>query len=213
MNETMEKLKSIFDGKQLSYEDLEKYLNEKGLKLGELQDGKYISQEKYNKSLEDKKELENKYNEALELNKKHSKDIEKLSKENISKEEFDKRIIELNSKHSEELESQKKAMEEMARNGAINNALDKFSLQPNGKEVVNKLIDTSKIKVDEKTGEVYGLDEQMKSIMTNHSYLFQPMPPAGATPGAANTTSATTSLSEEKQKMLESEKEAFYKMK
>lgn len=213
MNETMEKLKSIFDGKQLSYEDLEKYLNEKGLKLGELQDGKYISQEKYNKSLEDKKELENKYNEALELNKKHSKDIEKLSKENISKEEFDKRIIELNSKHSEELESQKKAMEEMARNGAINNALDKFSLQPNGKEVVNKLIDTSKIKVDEKTGEVYGLDEQMKSIMTNHSYLFQPMPPAGATPGAANTTSAITSLSEEKQKMLESEKEAFYKMK
>lgn len=187
-NTILNDLQNIFGDKQISFDDFKKGLDDNKIKLGNLESGNYIAKERYQKLDEDYKTLEAKNKELMDIAEKHQKDISKLAKESITKEEYDKRMEEIQAKHKTEIDTLKKGMEEAQRNSIISNFLDKYPIAQNCKEFVFAKLDQSLIKID---GEkVLGIDDQMKEIMTNYSSLFMQSKPAGATPHAANTTSA-----------------------
>lgn len=191
-NTILNDLQSIFGDKPISFDDFKKGLEDKKIKLGNLEGGNYIAKERFNKLEEDYKALETKNKELMDMSEKHQKEIAKLNKESISKEEYDKRMEEIQTKHKGEIDTLKKGMEEAQRNSIISNFLDKYPIAPNCKEFVLAKLDNSLIKVD--GDKILGIDDQMKGIMENYSSLFTQSKPAGATPNAAGTTSANPPL-------------------
>lgn len=191
-NTILNDLQSIFGDKPISFDDFKKGLEDKKIKLGNLEGGNYIAKERFNKLEEDYKALEMKNKELMDMSEKHQKEIAKLNKESISKEEYDKRMEEIQTKHKGEIDTLKKEMEEAQRNSIISNFLDKYPIAPNCKEFVLAKLDNSLIKVD--GDKILGIDDQMKGIMENYSSLFTQSKPAGATPNAAGTTSANPPL-------------------
>lgn len=191
-NTILNDLQSIFGDKPISFDDFKKGLEDKKIKLGNLEGGNYIAKERFNKLEEDYKALETKNKELMDMSEKHQKEIAKLNKESISKEEYDKRMEEIQTKHKSEIDTLKKGMEEAQRNSIISNFLDKYPIAPNCKEFVLAKLDNSLIKVD--GDKILGIDDQMKGIMENYSSLFTQSKPAGATPNAAGTTSANPPL-------------------
>lgn len=191
-NTILNDLQGIFGDKPISFDDFKKGLEDKKIKLGNLESGNYIAKERFNKLEEDYKTLETKNKELMDMSEKHQKEIAKLNKESISKEEYDKRMEEIQTKHKSEIDTLKKGMEEAQRNSIISNYLDKYPIAPNCKEFVIGKLDQSLIKVD--GDKILGIDDQMKGLMENYSSLFMQSKPAGATPNAAGTTSANPSL-------------------
>lgn len=191
-NTILNDLQGIFGDKPISFDDFKKGLEDKKIKLGNLESGNYIAKERYNKLEEEYKTLETKNKELMDMSEKHQKEIAKLNKESISKEEYDKRMEEIQAKHKGEIDTLKKGMEEAQRNSIISNFLDKYPIAPNCKEFVMGKLDKNIIIVD--GDKVLGLDDQMKNIMENYSSLFIQSKPAGATPNAAGTSSANPPL-------------------
>lgn len=60
----MEFLKEIFDGKSLSFEDLQRAVQEKGLKLADLSKGQYVDKQKFDNKLEEVNNLQAQLNTA-----------------------------------------------------------------------------------------------------------------------------------------------------
>nr|DAM69412.1 MAG TPA: minor structural protein [Caudoviricetes sp.] len=204
-NTILQDLKNIFADKAISYEDFVKALDANKIKLGNLESGNYIAKEKYTKLEEDYKSLEGKNKELMDMSEKYQKEITKLNKENISKDEYDKRIEEIQKNHKDEIDTLKKSMEETQRNSVISSYLDRFDIVPNCKEFVISKLDKSLIKVD--GDKVLGIDDQMKDIMTNYSSLFKAKAPVGSTPMASNTSSITNL--DEKQSQIEAIRNEF----
>lgn len=211
-NTILNDLQSIFGDKPISFDDFKKGLEDKKIKLGNLESGNYIAKERFNKLEEDYKALETKNKELMDMSEKHQKEIAKLNKESISKEEYDKRMEEIQTKHKGEIDTLKKGMEEAQRNSIISNFLDKYPIAPNCKEFVLAKLDNSLIKVD--GDKILGIDDQMKGIMENYSSLFTQSKPAGATPNAAGTTSANPpTITDEKQKQIDEIRKEFESIK
>lgn len=192
-NTILNDLQNIFGDKAISFDDFKKGLDDNKIKLGNLESGNYIAKERYNKLDEEYKALETKNKELVSMSEKHQKEIAKLNKESISKEDYDKKMEEIQEKYKSEIDTLKKSMEDAQRNSIISNFLDKYPIAQNCKEFVLAKLDQSLIKVD--GDNVLGIDDQMKNIMTNYNSLFIQSKPAGATPNAASTTSATPTVS------------------
>lgn len=95
----MEKLKEVFGEEPLTYEDFEKKVNEKGLKLADLSTGEYVSKDKFQNTSQQIKEKEK---EIEELNNKYSE----VSKKAEEKEKLEEELQQLqNEKKRVERES------------------------------------------------------------------------------------------------------------
>lgn len=153
-------------------------------KLHVTNDGNWIPKEKFNDLNEEKKQLVAQLGERdqqLETLKKSSGDTEKLQQE-LS------RMQEENKTTKAKYESE---MRELRTTSAIRTALAGKVHNP---DVAMKLLDASKIELDDSGAVKGGFDDQVKSLKESDPYLFVAEPtttpgrfnPRGATPGSSN---------------------------
>lgn len=151
-------------------------------KLHVTNDGNWIPKEKFNDLNEEKKQLSAQLTERdqqLETLKKSSGNAEKLQ-EDLN------RMQEENKAAKAKYESD---MKELKTSSAIRAALAGKVHNP---DVTMKLLDASKIELDDNGVIKGGFDDQIKTLKESEPYLFvaeptpSPFTPRGATPGSSN---------------------------
>ena len=174
--------KEVF-GEEL-WSQIETTVKEKGLNL--IVDNKekpeYIPKDRFNEVIGSKNELKAQVSEL-------SAQLETLKKASKGNDELTKTIEELQKKNGE--------WEGKYKNTLLESAIKIKAMSEKAKDAGDliKFLDTSKLEIDE-TGNVKGLDEQLKTLKESKSYLFdvaQQNNNTGANPaaGSGNTNPTT----------------------
>ena len=163
-------LKELFGDKTFTYDDFQKAVDGKKIKLADLNEGGYVDKHK----LDDKIGELSKANETIQglqetVKKFDGVDVDKLKKD----------LADTQTKYETDVGSQK-------RDSPLNLAL--LGAKARDVKAVRPFLDMDTVKLD--GDKVLGLDEQLQKLKTEKSFLFEEDKPAGPKASAARVDSA-----------------------
>lgn len=153
-------------------------------KLHVTNDGSWIPKEKFNALNDEKKTL----SDQLSDRDKQLKDLEKSAGD---AEKFKADLERMQQENKEAKDKYEADMKQLKLNTAIRTALTGKVHNP---EIATKLLDLSKVEIDDEGAIKGGLEEQLSNLEKSDSYLFvpkdpgSPYKPRGAAPGSSNVS-------------------------
>lgn len=156
----MEKLKKLL-GDEL-YKQVSEKLGDKKYIFGEAEN--YVPKHRFD-------EVNNQKNEYEKQVKDYMQKVDELTKNAKSTEEITSQMEQLKADYEKKLEEAQAKQKELSINSAI-------KLELSGKvhdvDIVSKLIDTSKLELDDAGNIKKGLEDQIKTLKESKSFLFVP---------------------------------------